>query len=285
MLRLSYWVFPIFAGLVWLGTLLGLLLHCTYTCICTIHNCITGRVLTSLFTKGVIDTNYRVYPSMQGDQRIAYISDVGAQELKPLFITGSVITTVFFDISFLSDRWLRHKGRLVPNTTIGEKILSGLTIVCAIFGTVGLILLSIFDTARHPRLHDLFLGFFIVGYLLSAIFICWEYQRLGIRHREHRVLRISFWIKLAFVLVTIALAIPFVVLTSRGTYNPAAILEWVIAVVFSFYVFSFYVDLYPAVYTKHGGNYRTKTWDGARRKPDVRKMEEGSDGTHVPSNF
>lgn len=242
MLRLSYWVFPIFAGLVWLGTLLGLLLHCTYIYSFS-HSLYAGlswcACLQYFSPKGVIDTNYKIYPSMQGNQTIAYISDVGAQELKPLFITGSVITTVFFDISFLSDRWLRHKGRLVPNTTIGEKILSGLTIVCAIFGTVGLILLSIFDTARHPRLHDLFLGFFIVGYLLSAIFICWEYQRLGIRHREHRILRISFWIKLAFVLITIALAIPFVVLTSRGTYNPAAILEWVIAVVFSFYVFSF----------------------------------------------
>lgn len=30
MLRLSYWVFPIIGGLVWLGTLLGLFLHCTY---------------------------------------------------------------------------------------------------------------------------------------------------------------------------------------------------------------------------------------------------------------
>ena len=252
-----------------------------------------GRLITLLPTKGVIDTNYTVYPSMSGGQTIAYISDVGAQELKPLFITGSVITTVFFDISFLSDRWLRHKGRLVPNTTVGEKVLSGLTIFCALIGTVGLILLSIFDTARHPKLHNLFLGLFIIGYLLSAIFICWEYQRLGIRHREHRILRISFWIKLAFVLITICLAIPFVVLTSRGTYNPAAILEWVIALVFSFYVFSFYVDLYPAVHTKHGGNYRTKTWDGHRRKPEVHKMEEGSsstrsyhtDGNRVPSNF
>lgn len=30
MLRLSYWIFPIIAGLVWLGTLLGLLLHCEF---------------------------------------------------------------------------------------------------------------------------------------------------------------------------------------------------------------------------------------------------------------
>lgn len=229
---------------------------------------------------------------MDPGQTIAYISDVGAQELKPLFITGCVITTVFLDISFLSDRWLRHRGRLVPNTTRGEKILSGLTIFWALIGTIGLILLSIFDTARHPSLHDLFLGFFIIGYLLSAIFVCWEYQRLGIRNPEHNVLAISFWIKLFFVLVTIALAIPFVILTKYANRNPAAILEWVIALVFSFYVFSFYVDLYPAVYTKKGGNYRTKTWE---RRQTTQKMEEGSDygrdprrdpnANGVPNNF
>lgn len=38
-----------------------------------------GQLLTLLLAKGVIDTNYKVYPSMQGNQTIAYISDVGAQ--------------------------------------------------------------------------------------------------------------------------------------------------------------------------------------------------------------
>lgn len=52
---------------------------------------------------------------------------------------------------------------------------------CALVGTCGLILLSIFDTWRHPHLHDIFLLLFIVGYVVSAIFICAEYQRLGIR--------------------------------------------------------------------------------------------------------
>ena len=44
-----------------------------------------------------------------------YISDIGAQGLKPLFITGSVITVVFLDLAFLSERWLRHASQLVPN--------------------------------------------------------------------------------------------------------------------------------------------------------------------------
>ncbi|KAK3326317.1 Frag1/DRAM/Sfk1 family-domain-containing protein [Apodospora peruviana] len=256
MLRLSYWVFPIISGVVWLGTLLGLLLY------------------------WIIDTKRMRYTSMADSQNIAYISDVGAARLKPLFITGCVITTIFLDISFGADRWLRHRGRLVPNTSRGEKILSGLTIVFAFVGTVGLVFLSIFDTARHPKLHDVFLLLFIAGYVLSAIFICWEYQRLGIRYREHRVLRISFWIKLTFVVVEILLAIAFVACTFTGRYNPGAVLEWVIAFIFSFYVFSFYIDLYPAVNTKDPRNVHKMTQHKSRYPAaadlGAAEMEEGS---------
>ncbi|KAL2025054.1 hypothetical protein VTK56DRAFT_56 [Thermocarpiscus australiensis] len=226
MFRLSYWVFPILSGAVWLGTLLGLLLH------------------------WIIDVDKRHYASMSPNQRIAYISDVGAAELKPLFVAGCVVTTVLLDLSFGADRWLRHRGRLAPNTTTGEKVLSGLTIVFALVGTVGLILLSIFDTARYPRQHDIFLLLFIAGYVLSAIFICWEYQLLGKHHREQRILALSFWIKLAFVIVEVLLAIAFVACTFTGHHDPGAVLEWVIAFIFSAYLFSFYVDLYPAAKTK-----------------------------------
>lgn len=229
---LSYWIFPIISGAVWLGTLLGLLIYwCT-------------------------DENRRHYSSMDARQTIAYISDVGASTLKPLFIAGCSVTTVFLDLSFGADRWLRHKGRLVPNTTVTEKVLSGFTIVFAIIGTCGLILLSIFDTARYSRLHNIFLLLFIAGYVISAIFICWEYQRLGMRYREHRVLRISFWVKLAFVVVEIILAVAFASCSYTEHYNPAAVLEWLIAFIFSFYIFSFWIDLYPAVRTKGTGGYR-----------------------------
>ena len=147
-------VLPNISGLVWLGTLLG------------------------LWLSWVIDHDKRRYPSMSEHATIPYISNVGAHRLKPLFITGCALTTIFFDLSFAADRWLRHRRRLAPNTTRGEKILKSLTIVFAIVGTVGLILLSIFDTWRHNVLHHIFLGLFIGGYIVSAIFICWEYQLL-----------------------------------------------------------------------------------------------------------
>jgi len=187
---------------------------------------------------------------MSADQTIAYISDVGAQELKPLFVAGCCVTTVSLILSFLSERWLRHRGRLEKNTTTTEKWLSGLAIVFGIIGSAGLILLSIFDTLRHPRLHDVFLLVFIAGYIISAIFICWEYQRLGIRFRNHRVLRISFWMKLFFILVEVVLAIAFISTNFKKAYNAAAVLEWAVAFIFTFYLLSFVVDLFPAVHTR-----------------------------------
>ena len=90
------------------------------------------------------------------------------------------------------------------------------------------------------------------GYIVSAIFICAEYQRLGIHHREHRHLRISFWIKLAFIFVELGLAIAFGVLGDKELYNAAAGTEWTISFIYTFYVWSFAIDFIPAVIYKDG---------------------------------
>ncbi|KAF4992042.1 hypothetical protein FDECE_13830 [Fusarium decemcellulare] len=222
----SYWWFPIISGLVWLGMLLGLLLE------------------------WLVNQHGRRYDTMSQSADIAYISNVGADRLQPLFIVGCVLTSIFLDLAFFSERLLRHNGRLVPNVSMGEKILSILSMVFAIVGTVGLICLSIFRTGQYKFLHNMFLGLFIGGYLISAVFICSEYQRLGKKYREHRMLRLSFWVKLIFILVELALIIAFGVLSRVDRRNPAAVIEWVIALIFTFYAFSFVIDLYPAVRTK-----------------------------------
>ena len=186
------------------------------------------------------------YPSMEDNQTIAYISDLGAQRLKPLFIAGCVLTTVTLDSSLVADRVLRHRGVLAASTTLAQSVLSGIAIVCAVAGTVGLILLSIFDTLYHKPLHDAFLALFIAGYVVCAAFLCAEFQRLGRKYRQHRVLRLSFWAKLVFIIVEVGLAIGFGVCNRTRNFNVAAILEWVIAFVFTFWVLSFVMDLAPA---------------------------------------
>ncbi|KAL8741058.1 MAG: hypothetical protein Q9190_006300 [Brigantiaea leucoxantha] len=84
------------------------------------------------------------------------------------------------------------------------------------------------------------------GYMLSAVFICAEYQRLGMHFRQHRVLRASFWMKLLFILVEFAFAVVFAATTFTSNQNVAAVFEWVIALIFTFYVFTFSIDLLPA---------------------------------------
>ena len=206
-------------------------------------------ILAMLITWSV--EGYPILPSMNPDQSVAYISDVGAFGLKPLFITGSVITTVFLDIGFAAERWLRHRGKLIRNTSTSQKVLSVIGIIFGIAGSAGLILLSIFDDYHHPRLHDGFLLLFLGGYVISAIFLCAEYQRLGLQFRNHRILRFSFWTKLFFIVVEVALAIVFVVTHFTNTNNIAAGFEWAIAFIFTFYILSFLLDLLPAVKTKH----------------------------------
>ncbi|KAJ5157526.1 uncharacterized protein N7482_008626 [Penicillium canariense] len=224
---ISFWVLPVISACMWVATLVAML-------------AVWAR------------EGEPIYSSMEVGQTIAYISDVGASGLKPLFITGSVIMVVFLDLAILSERWLRHAGKLVPNKGLFDKLCAIASIFFAIAGAVGLILLSIFDTVHHPHLHDGFLVMFIVGYVISAILICAEYLRLGLFYRsQHRVLLASFIIKLTFVIVEVGLAIAFGVCTKkRSTKNAAAILEWIIAFVFTGYILSFMVDLLPAVRTR-----------------------------------
>ncbi|KAJ5709903.1 FK506 suppressor Sfk1 [Penicillium malachiteum] len=232
---ISFWVFPVVSACMWVAMLIAML--ATW-----------------------VRDGEPIYPCMLNadgttdGQTVAYISDVGAYGAQPLFITGSVITVVFLDLAFLSERWLRHSGQLAQNKGRLDKICAIASIFFAIAGALGLILLSIFDTAQYPHLHDGFLVMFIGGYLISAILICAEYLRIGLFYRsQHRILLVSFCIKLAFVIIEIALAIAFGICmesSDRAKKNPSAIIEWVIAFVFTGYILSFVIDLLPSIRTR-----------------------------------
>jgi len=120
------------------------------------------------------------YDSMGPAQTIPFISNIGAESLKPLFITGCIVTAIFLDCAFASERWLRHQARLGRNTLTTDKVLAALTIVFAVVGTVGLTMVGIFDTVHYPTAHDVFILLFVIGYIISAIFMCWEFHRLEI---------------------------------------------------------------------------------------------------------
>lgn len=188
----------------------------------------------------------------------------------------SVATVVTFDLAFIFERYLRHTNRLAPNTSHWQKVYSACATIFAVAGAAGLILLTIFNNRDHNRLHNIFLAVFIIGYIISAIFICWEYQRLGVRHRQHSILRISFWIKLFFIITEICLAIAFATCSKKNIWNVAAVLEWIVAFIYCIYVGSFFIDFLPALQTRHHQTKQTEMQVLEEGGPPQRSMGDGA---------
>lgn len=53
-------------------------------------------------------------------------------------------------------------------------------------------------------------------------------------HRQHRILMVSFCIKLVFIVMELGLAIAFGVTEYRKDYDKSAIIEWILALVYIF---------------------------------------------------
>ncbi|OJT07199.1 hypothetical protein TRAPUB_1929 [Trametes pubescens] len=173
------------------------------------------------------------------DGNIAYISDVGADILKPLFIVGCTITGLSFFLSSAIERTLRHQGRLVANMRRRERILASLAVFFAFVGMCGLILLSIFDTKRFTKQHRVFLLVFIVGVGMSAIFTVIEYRWLSHDFVELRKLKTLYIVKGIIAAILIILAIAFAI-TLFEAIDPG---EWTISFGFTFYLLTFFFDL------------------------------------------
>ena len=89
----------------------------------------TGTLLSMLITW--LATGRPRYVS-QDAGNIAYISDIGASYLKPLFIVGCCITAVCFILSLVIMNWLKHhskryviKGPVIRHPVLDENTYIG----------------------------------------------------------------------------------------------------------------------------------------------------------------
>ena len=83
--------------------------------------------------------------------------------------------------------------------------------------------------------------------------------------------------KLGFVLVEVALAVVFGATTFRHQRNAGAVVEWVISLIFTAWVLSFGVDLWPAV---RGGQVEAEgeVEEGGAEVGEVGRGGEGGEG-------
>ncbi|KAF8839577.1 hypothetical protein BDN67DRAFT_886170, partial [Paxillus ammoniavirescens] len=213
---------PIFAAFIWFASLLALLL--TWL--------ISGRPK---------------YDSQEGS--VAYISDVGASFLKPLFVVACCITGVGLFLSLVLERLLRHRGRLPPGMHRRERVLGILAIVGAFIAMCGLTLLSGFDTKHYPTLHSIFLLVFMLGVALSALFTVLEYKWLAHDYAHMHKLRRAYIVKAVIAGTLVFLAIVFGVALFYAP-NVGGVIEWVIAFGFTLYLLTFCYDFWMAKETR-----------------------------------
>ncbi|KAF8464578.1 Frag1/DRAM/Sfk1 family-domain-containing protein [Kalaharituber pfeilii] len=213
------------------------------------------------------------YPTMELGN-VAYISDIGAQELKPLFVTGCAITGLFFFLSLLSMR----RNQALPRRL--DRVLDVLALLCGLLGAVSLVLLAIFDTEGYSDLHRLFLFLFMLGVILSAIFTTLEYRSLGKSFTDHPVLRYSYLGKTALLVTEGALSIAFIVCLSQKRQTAGGILEWAIAFIFTFYVLTFVFDLRPKARTRN--RLGREIEEGRQRRADKEADAQEAIPAHEP---
>jgi hypothetical protein len=123
-------------------------------------------------------TGRQKYPAMQPHHTIPYISDIGADDLKPLFIACSILSTAPFAVWYSTQRW-RRVFREYPKPRRIIKAVVALNMLSAIVGSLALCLLAGFDIVGHKFIHDPLLLVFIVAYICFGVFTCIEYHGTG----------------------------------------------------------------------------------------------------------
>ncbi|KAI4103724.1 MAG: hypothetical protein L6R37_003652 [Teloschistes peruensis] len=129
------------------------------------------------------------YPG-QLNPYVAFISDIGAQRLKPLFITGGTITALAYLSTIFAAHHVRRSSRLYAiKETQWKKWLSALALVAGVAASVGCICLTIFDARRFTRVHRTMLSTTFCGIAVSALATEGVYAKQMSRSTGFRELR------------------------------------------------------------------------------------------------
>lgn len=245
-----HWGLPLFGAVCWWGMLIALI------------------VAWSIQGKPIYKVQY------QSTNWFVYISDVGATNLQPIFISCAGAQGLCYVLATVSERYLRHAGRLVPNRRRLEKVLAGFSIGLGIIGQLGILFVSIFNTNAFPHVHVAMLCVFIVFTGLSILCVIGEFFLLDRAYSGIRRLKISYAFKTLFFICALALAVSFAALHHKR--NAAAVCEWTLSFLYGFYLLSLVYDLWPA-HNKDKGHHTHKkdserTW--SPQEPEMAQMEQ-----------
>lgn len=180
------------------------------------------------------------------------------------FIVFSILTALSYIATVLLERYLRHARYIPGSLRRRTTVLDILSLACAVAGSCGLVLLSIFNTFAHGGFHWSMTALFLAGTLLSVLLQTLVVYDLAHSHASWSGrFKILLWpatFKLTVLVVALIVAIAFGVLylSCSGTkyfdneekcsshIAGAAGCEWTIAFLLVPYLVSYAYDFYPA---------------------------------------
>lgn len=204
---MTHWSLPLISLAIWWGML---------------------TVMLALWGSGQID-----YLALKNDKRqLVYVSTVGSEGLKPLFVCGSFMMGTVAMISTIAERMLAHRGRLVKEKQMWEQYSSWVTISTGFLGYINLFLVAIFDSRDYFKLHVIALAMFL-GFLgISSFTIVTEFFFLDPEYIFYRRLQISCFVRLVWSVLEVGLIVSFTMYAVSSVANIGCLLEWIVAYLF-----------------------------------------------------
>lgn len=185
------------------------------------------------------------YPG-QVNPYVAFISDIGAFRLQPLFIAGGIITSLTLTATIISVHLARRERRLAAQKPEDEqsRYEKWVSILACLFDVAACpcrICITLFDNHGHPSLHRTFLFLSLAGTALSCIctaFVLWSEMWTG-PAKGNELLRRSCVFSNSLLVLEVLLGSIFAGLLWTGQFKSGGFVEWVMAFVFTFYFWAF----------------------------------------------
>jgi hypothetical protein len=127
------------------------------------------------------------YP-LQSNPYVAFVSDIGAFTLKPLFCLGGILTALSYIATITSAHYARYSPKLY--NLPGNKAVSLLAVVASVASGTALVCLSVLDTYRYHERHSVLLKVCFGGLGISAVATSWVYVDQTTRASPFRRLRV-----------------------------------------------------------------------------------------------
>ncbi len=184
------------------------------------------------------------YPA-QSNPYVAFISDIGAFALQPLFVAGGAITAITLLSTILCVHLVFHREYWFQNTVKPQRYKKIFSVLACLFQGVSCpcqVCLTVFDNKSYPRMHRILLLGAFAGTALSAVcttIVFWGEMWRQEQAKKLKTRRQSVVVSTTIFGVEFCMGIAFTILLYLKFYRISGSLEWAMTFLFTFYFLAF----------------------------------------------